>query len=845
VNASDSLHVGREFGRYRVLSLLGRGGLASVWRAKDPLLGRDVALKILHESAALSPKGIRRFIHEAQSVSRLDHPGIVSVFDAGECDGLAYMALTLVEGDTVSDLASRRLMPVDDALRIAAAAGEALSHAHVRGVIHRDVTGRNIMVARDGRVFVVDFGLALVPELSRLTSTQTILGTMAYLAPEAIGGGGLDARADIYGLGVVLFEALTGTFPFVGDRHEVVAHEKFNGVARRVSELRPALPGAVDELVARAIARDPAARFESMDAMVEALNAVRQAPVANPARIPSPPPAPPRAAPSMAPDSRPTRPDPLYVAVLPFSCDSDDAEVRSLAGRLADTIAAALGNEAGIRFVPRAAEAEPVASAVDLRQIAERIGANVLVYGNVVHRETRVRVTLTAIDAPRGVQIGSNVIDGAPFQPFAIEDAVIAAVRQALGLSGTPAARASRPSDPAADDHLRMARRHMERFDRQPSLETAIRLLETLLAERPEDAELHALLGRAFLLMYDTTMERAWVPRAASAVERAVEREPGLPQAVLAGAELSTATGRAETACTELEQLLRRHPDFADAWLSLARAQHVMRDDSASERSCLHAAALKPSDWRPHHILGQIRFLSGDHAGAVEAWETVIRLTPDNARARRNLGSAYFHMDRCEEAVAALQRSLDEMPTPAAYTNYGTVLFYMGRREEAIWAFDQAVAHRPHVAWYWGNLGNACRLTHGFEFRTRPSLDRAIALMRDSLDRNPEDAEGLARLAGWYANLGENDAADHSIARALELAPTDVLVLNSAAHVALQLGRVDDALRLFREAVTRGTPLMLLERDPELESLRGTPEFQELLAEGRAMRRAAVATRGS
>src|SRR6185369_3127011 len=144
-----------------ILAKLGQGGIATVWKAHDELLGRTVALKLLDESLSATHKTRLRFVHEAQTASLLDHPNIVTVFDAGESGSRAYMALTLVDGETVSDLAALRLMPVEEAVRIAICAAEALEHAHGRGVVHRDVTGRNIMVANDGRVFVLDFGLAL------------------------------------------------------------------------------------------------------------------------------------------------------------------------------------------------------------------------------------------------------------------------------------------------------------------------------------------------------------------------------------------------------------------------------------------------------------------------------------------------------------------------------------------------------------------------------------------------------------------------------------------------------------------------------------------------------------
>lgn len=255
--------IGRRLGRYQILSKLGEGGMGSVWKAQDTLLSRIVALKFLPNSLVSSPDARRRFLREARAASALSHPGIATVFDAGEADSAFYIAFEYVNGETVTDLVSRGPLEIDEALRIAGAGLDALAHAHTRGVIHRDISGRNIMVASDGRVAVLDFGLALPDGTTRITAPGAAVGTVAYMAPEVIQGGPADARTDIYGLGVVLYEMLTGTLPFVGERPEALLYAAVHEPPEPPGARRGGISADLDRVLLRALAKEPKCRHQS------------------------------------------------------------------------------------------------------------------------------------------------------------------------------------------------------------------------------------------------------------------------------------------------------------------------------------------------------------------------------------------------------------------------------------------------------------------------------------------------------------------------------------------------------------------------------------------------------
>ncbi len=266
--------IGTIIGRFRLVGELGRGGMGTVWKAEDQLLGRPVALKLLSPSLASLPDARRRFLREARAASALDHPGVARVHDFGESGDRVYIAFACVQGETVSERAARAPLPYADAARIVAEAADALAHAHERGVIHRDITGRNIMVTTEGRAVVLDFGLALAAGSSRITSGSVTMGTAAYMAPEIAQGRAADERCDLYGLGVVLYELATGTLPFAGRRPEEVLYSALHQAVEPPSRRRPGLPEGLERVILRAMARDPGLRYQRASELAADLRAL-------------------------------------------------------------------------------------------------------------------------------------------------------------------------------------------------------------------------------------------------------------------------------------------------------------------------------------------------------------------------------------------------------------------------------------------------------------------------------------------------------------------------------------------------------------------------------------------
>ena len=267
-------------GRYRLLRRIGAGGMADVWCASDSQLDRRVALKMLHQRFAQDHEFVERFRREASAAAGLQHPNVVAVFDRGEVDGTYYIAMEYVEGSSLKDLIARG-MTIPEAVEVTRQVLAAARFAHSHGIIHRDLKPHNVLIDREGRAKVTDFGIARAG-VSEITQTGSVMGTAQYLSPEQAQGLAVSPASDLYSIGVILYETLTGRVPFEGDSAVAVALKQVSEPPQPPSRLNPAVPPALDAVVMKALAKHPANRFRAADDFLAALDAAEAAPAVSP-----------------------------------------------------------------------------------------------------------------------------------------------------------------------------------------------------------------------------------------------------------------------------------------------------------------------------------------------------------------------------------------------------------------------------------------------------------------------------------------------------------------------------------------------------------------------------------
>lgn len=278
--------VGQTLKHYEIQELLGRGGMGVVYRARDTRLGRPVALKLLKEELTTDPDRKRRFLHEARSASAITHPAIAQVYDVDEAEGTLFIALEFVEGKTVRKLVSERELDLLGAVEVAIQAAEGLGRAHAKGIVHRDIKSDNIMVTPDGHAKILDFGLAKLfgpsgdehssmAETMALTQAGTVLGTVAYMSPEQARGKDVDHRSDLFSLGIVLYEMVTGELPFKGQSPLDTMHAIAFDEVRPVTVIRKELPAELQRILSRCMRKRPEDRYQNAESLVEDLKRLK------------------------------------------------------------------------------------------------------------------------------------------------------------------------------------------------------------------------------------------------------------------------------------------------------------------------------------------------------------------------------------------------------------------------------------------------------------------------------------------------------------------------------------------------------------------------------------------
>ena len=423
---------GTKLGAYEIQSPLGTGGMGEVYRATDTKLGRDVALKVLPAEMARDPERLARFRREAKALAQIDHPNIVTIYSVEDVDGVHFLTMQLVEGLPLDRLISQSGLPVDQIIAIVGALAEALAAAHEKGIIHRDLKPANVMVTSEGRVKVLDFGLAkdvgaetsdgATQTSAGLTQAGIVMGTPAYMSPEQLSGRTLDHRTDIFSLGVLLHEMATGQRPFDGTSSAELVSAILRDTPPSVTDLRSDLPSDLARIIRRCLEKDPRHRLQTArDVSNEFRDLAQVASRPTPVPVSSP-----RG--EAAADSGATRTEEgFWVAVLPFKYAGSNADLTALADGLTEDIVTGLSRFSYLRVISHSSALRYARGAVDVRSAGKELGARYVMEGSLRQAGSRLRIAVQLVDAVSGAHLWAETYDRA-FQSegvFDLQDAVV------------------------------------------------------------------------------------------------------------------------------------------------------------------------------------------------------------------------------------------------------------------------------------------------------------------------------------------------------------------------------------------------------------------------------------
>ncbi len=732
--------------RYTVLRELGRGGMATVYLADDLRHGRQVAIKLLRPElgALLGPD---RFTREIRIAAALNHPHILPLYDSGEAGGQLFYVMPYVRGGSLRQkLTAERQLAIGEAIGFVRQVAAALDHAHAHGLIHRDIKPENILL-HEGEAMVTDFGIALAADTDpgeRLTATGLMIGTPEYMSPEqAAGERTLDGRSDVYSLGCVLYELLAGEPPHAATTARSVIARRFSEPPPRVRRVRPTVPAAVDEAIARALAVDPAGRFPTAAAFADAL-ASREAPARAP-RLPS-------------------------IAVLPFDNLSADPENEFFADGITEDVIAQLSKIRSLKVISRSSVMRFKKREQSLREIGVALDVATLLEGSVRRAASRVRIVGQLIDAETGRHLWAETYDRELTDIFAIQTDVALQIAAALEAELSPEERTQirkEPTDDVEAYQLFLLGKHCLSRWTQEGVEQGLKYLEQAVARDPNYALAYATITHAYTEM-GLGVAGALSPeeafrRARAAVTRALEIDAGLAEAHAMLAFLKFVCDYDWAGAEEEFKLaIELNPNSGDTYDSYGLMLSALeRYDEALEMQ-QRAHELDPLAHRQDTATTLLR--AGRYDEALRAITRVLEVDPHFAMARATIGWAYLLKGMPDQGIPELQRAVALSPESTLYlSQLGQAFARVGRTEQAREVLRQLeeLSRRRyvspyHMAYVYTGLGEHDRamdwLERAYEERAGGVFGIKGSFLFSSLRRHPRFQALLRKM-----NLGDDE----------------------------------------------------------------------------------------
>ncbi len=693
----NPLTIGTEIGKYRIIDRIGAGGMGEVYLAEDTRLDRQIALKFLPVNVASNKELVGRFVREAKAAAKLNHPNIVTIFEVGEFGGRPYFAMEYVTGHSLAHLARTERRPIQWVVDVAVQLCQGVSEAHRAGIIHRDIKSANILVDDSGRVRILDFGLAAVSDGEELTRSGSTLGTVSYMSPEQVSGGDIDQRSDLFSLGVVLYELLTGQTPFKRNNDAATLNAIMRDSVPDVKSLRNDTPEILQRAISRMLEKDASRRYQSAENVLTDIRKLLEnsGGSSNSGRI-------------VVEESK-------SIAVLPFMDLSRDKDQDYLCQGIAEEIGAALAKVEGLRVAARISTLSFQEKGENVADIGHRLGVNTLLHGSVRKSGNKLRISVQLINVEDGYQTWSDRYDREMEDIFEIEDDIARSVVKQLKLTLSPREE---------------------------------RLMRKVATQSVEAYEAY-LKGYQFVHLSGKKRTR----HAIEMFKQAIEIDPHFAAAYAATAYayanlyMYFDPDRKNLEMTEKysNEALELAPDLVDSHLARAMALTFTKESERATWEYDLALKLDPMSWEAHYQYARHCWMIGEFERAVTLFRRAMELRPEDYQAPCLLSNIYRQLNRSEEekeatefALKAARKRLSLNPDEVRALYLGAAcLAVLGETDEAMEWADRAKKMEPNDPGVLYNL--AC------VYASLNQVERAMSTLEDAI------ANGFANKS-WLVN---------------------------------------------------------------------------------------------
>jgi len=755
---------------YKILEKLGEGGMGVVYKAEDAKLKRTVALKFLPIELTRDPEAKERFIHEAQAASALNHPNICSIHAIEEFEGQQLLDMEFLDGNTLGAVLGQKELPISRVMEIVIQVAEGLNAAHKKGVVHRDIKPDNIMLTNDGLVKIMDFGLAKLKGSSKLTKSHSTLGTIAYMSPEQARGEDVDQRTDIFSLGAVLYEMITGRRPFKGEHEAAMMYSLLNEIPEPLARYKTNIPNELQRIIDKALSKKPSERYQHADEIIADLQRVRRetsniaASTTKKSKI--------HWIVTLMivvltvvgvyffyPKLASTPANRKSIAVLPFKNLSSSKEDEYFSDGIAEDIRTQLSNIADLKVISQQGVLRYKNSDKSITEIGNELGVATVLEGSVQHAGNQVRINAQLIDASDESHIWADKYDKEMTQIFSIQSEVAQKIAEMLRAKLLPTEKA--------------------RIEKKPTNNT-------------EAYQLY-LKGRFH-----------WNKRTLANNKTAIEY---------------------------FTQAIEKDSQYALAYAGLASTYVLLPEYAVPSKEALpkadatarKALELDPTLAEPHTVMGLIKTYEWDWSDAEAEFKKAIELDPNSPTAHQWYSNYLSFLGRSEEALAEIKcaQGLDPLSLIINLC-VGRILFEMGQFDRAIDQYKKILDLDPSFQWAYLYLG--------IVYEHQGEFDQAITAFKRAITLAGGDLEVLADLGHAYAKAGRKSDALEVLAKLLRYSKQGNSVSCEIALVYNGLGDKRNTFQWLERALQeRNNGCVSLKVGPVWNNLRSDPRFFALL----------------
>jgi eukaryotic-like serine/threonine-protein kinase len=768
-----------QIGRYPILGKIGSGGMGEVYLARDPILGRKVAIKVLHKEFVADPNRLARFEKEAKAASSLEHPGVAHIYEIGEADGVHFIAMQYVEGLTLNEKLKAERPSFAQILDWSIQICEAIEEAHLQGIIHRDLKPQNIMVTEQGQIKVLDFGIAKSIHRKRQTGSETmtdtgmIVGTVQYMSPEQALGKQIDLRSDIFSIGVLLFETVTGRLPFRGESTMETLQKILNQSPESFSPTNATVPYEFERIILKCLEKDPAKRYQSVsDLLIDLRNLQQETAGEKPTT-------------SLIvshPKSRlwwtgmvallliavatiiyfqiQTRPI-QSLAVLPFVNEASDPKLEYLSDGLTDEIINKLSQVPELKVLSRGTVFRYKGTHIDPRKVGDELDVDAVITGSFSQHADQLRVQVSLVRLPEGNQMWGELYTWKASDIQAMQAQISKDISEKLPqrLSGQVREQLTKQhtADPQAYQLFLEGRFHLNKRTRE-NLQLGIQSFQTAIARDPNYAAAYAGLADGFILLANWGFLPAdqSFPRAKEAAEKALALDATLPEAH-----------------TSLGFILSSY------------------------------------EWKWEE--------------AEQSYKKAISLNPNYATAHQWYGLSLTLMGRFDEALreARIAQQLDPLSL-IVNSNAGYTLYFARQYDQAIVELEKAKELDPNFPLVYQIFG--------YIYGKKGDTAKSVEALTKAVELAPDNLSFEADLAWAHAISGEKEKAEETLDQLLRISINTYVPPFHLAGICVGLNQNDRAIDWLEKAYNdRSDQITYIGKDPRFDSLREDPRFQDLV----------------